>query len=245
MPRSFFTGAALFAAGLSCIGCIDASKRLESSAGSPQESAAALAKACPKGTRPAADGLIDDFEDNDNKLNKLGGRDGDWFTAKDPNGSTIEPSPFKMTEGGYGGSKYAAHVFGQTSSDNGAWGAQLGATFVGAGAYDASVYGGISFKAKVGEHSGKKVRFKVADVNTHPDGGVCKSCWNHFGKDLSLTTEWTEYKLPFSEMTQEKGWGEVQKALVVGKLIALNWSIGPNQLYDLWIDDLAFFECAD
>ena len=121
MHVSSLTGAALLAAGLSCIACIDASKRVESSsAGSPQEAAAALAKACPKGTRPAADGLIDDFEDNDNKLNKLGGRDGDWFTAKDPNGSTIEPSPFKMSKDGAGGSKYAAHVFGQTSSDNGA-----------------------------------------------------------------------------------------------------------------------------
>jgi hypothetical protein len=59
-----------------------------------------------------------------------------------------------------------------------------------------------------------------------------------------LTTEWAEYKIPFSEMTQEKGWGEIQKALVTGKLINLNWAFKPGQLFDLWIDDIAFFECA-
>jgi hypothetical protein len=247
MFRASSISAVLLAASLSCVACIDASKRLASGGNdvaSPQEQAAALVKACPKGTQPAADGLIDDLEDNDNKVAKLGGRDGDWFTSVDPNGSTMEPSPFKMTEGGAGGSKYAAHAFGQTSDANGAWGAQLGATFAGAGAYDASVYAGISFKAKIGEHSTKKIRFKVADVNTHPDGGVCKTCWNHFGNDLTLTPEWVEYKLPFSEMTQEKGWGDPQKSITPGKLIAINWSIGPGQLYDLWVDDIAFFECA-
>ena len=220
-------------------GCIDASKRLADAPGDSPPS-----KACPNGTRPAADGAVDDAEDGDGELTKLGGRDGYWFTSADTNGSTLEPSPFKMTDdGGAGGSKRAVRIHGQTSGTSGAWGVLIGANMVGTGAYDASPYAGVSFKAKVAAQSAKKVRFKVGDVNTHPDGGVCKSCWNHFGKDLSLSTEWQEYKISFADMAQEGGWGDTVKAFTPGKILSINWSIGPGQNYDLWLDDLAFFEC--
>ncbi len=220
-------------------GCIDASKRV---AAPPPEQAPAP-NACAKGIRPAPDGALDDAEDNDTELTKVGGRDGYWFTSADPNGSTILPTPFKMSDGGAGDSKRAVHVSGQTSATNGAWGVLLGANMVQAGAYDASPYVGIAFKAKVGAHSSNKVRFKVGDVNTHPDGGVCKSCWNHFGKDLTLSSDWQEYRVSFAEMTQEAGWGDKVPAVTPGKLLSINWSIGPGQTYDLWLDDIVFFEC--
>jgi hypothetical protein len=206
---------------------------------------AALApKACAGGTRPAADGVIDDFEDGDNQVSKNADRDGYWFTAHDPNGSTIDPSPFKISDGGAGSPK-GVHIMGHTSGENGAWGSQLGANFSSdsKSVYDASKYAGISFKAKIGGSSTKKVRFKLGDINTHPDGGVCKSCWNLFGKDLTLTNEWQEYKITFAEMKQEPGWGDPQSSVVPSKLFSLNWSIGPGQNFDIWIDDLQFVEC--
>jgi hypothetical protein len=83
----------------------------------------------------------------------------------------------------------------------------------------------------------------VADVNTHPDGGVCKTCWNHFGKDMQFSTEWQEFKVTFAEMKQEAGWGDRYPMITPAKLIALNWSIEPGRTFDVWIDDVQFFEC--
>jgi len=200
-------------------------------------------KACPSGLGPSADGLIDDFEDGDNQLSKTADRGGYWYTSRDPAGSTIDPTPFKVSDGGSGGSRKSLHVYGQTASDPAAWGVQWGASFVQDGVYDGAKYGGFSFKAKVGSNSTKRVRFKVADINTHPDGGICKSCWNSFGKDLDLTTEWKEYRIAYSEMTQEPGWGDPFPAIVPSKLFQINWSIKGGQQFDVWLDDVQFLDC--
>lgn len=202
------------------------------------------AKVCSSaGTRPADDGLIDDFEDNDTQVAKVADRSGYWFTSADPGGSTIDPAPLKPADGGADGSSKALHLSGQTASGSGAWGALWGANLVGDGVYDASMYAGIAFKAKMGGASTNRVRFKVADINTHPDGGVCKNCWNHFGKDIALTPDWKEYKISFAEMKQEAGWGDPYPAVVPSKLFALNWSVGPGQAFDVWIDDVHFLDC--
>jgi hypothetical protein len=36
-----------------------------------------------------------------------------------------------------------------------------------------------------------KLRVKVLDQNTDPDGGVCQQCYNGHGSRLQLTDEWT------------------------------------------------------
>ena len=224
-------------------GCVDASHGVTQCPTGPSDQAGAAAMpTCAHGTKPSDDGLIDDFEGGENQLSKVGGRDGYWFTAHDEKGSTIGPSPLKVTDLVPGPGK-AMHILGQTSGDKDAWGSQLGANFVSAGMYDASKYGGISFRAKVGGKGTKKVRFKVGDVNTHPDGGVCKSCWNLFGKDMTLTGDWQEYKVTFVEMKQEAGWGDRFPAITPSKVMSVNWSFGPGQGFDLWLDDLQFFEC--
>ena len=75
--------------------------------------------------------------------------------------------------------------------------------------YNASKYAGIAFKAKVGSpDSTRNVRLKIADVNTRKDAGICKTCWNHFGKDLAMTPEWKEYRVTFSGAAQAAGWGD-------------------------------------
>lgn len=229
---------------LAATNCIDASQRMAQCPTGPAAGGDTGGPvSCAKGTKPSEDGLIDDFEDDDNQLTKVGGRDGYWFLSHDPNGSTIGPTPLKWVPGGAGGN--AVHVSGQTSGENGAWGSQLGANFLSENGsmYDASKYGGISFKAKIGSNSTKKVRFKVGDVNTHPDGHVCKSCWNLFGKDMNLTADWKEYTVTFAEMKQEAGWGDRFPSITPSKLMSINWSVGPGQAFDLWVDDLKFFEC--
>ncbi len=203
-----------------------------------------VAKVCSAaGTRPADDGLLDDFEDGDTQVSKLADRSGYWFASGDPNGSTIDPKPLTSSDGGAGGSRKALHVEGHTASDSGAWGVLWGANFVGDGVYDASKYAGISFKAKLAGSSTKTVRFKVSDINTHPDGGVCKSCWNHFGTNIDLTPDWKEYKVTFAAMKQEAGWGDRFPAITPSKLFSINWSVGPGQAFDVWIDDVKFLDC--
>lgn len=197
---------------------------------------------CPRGVRPAADGDIDDLEDANTQISKLGGRDGYWWTKKDPNGSTVEMQP---DDGGASGSELALHASGVTVSAGDAWGAGFGANFVSQGLlYDASRYVGISLKMKTGPKSTRKVRFSIGDVNTHKDAGVCSSCWNHFGRDLMLAGDWKEYRILFTDMQQQPDWGSPRPAAIsAGKLVSLDWAIGPGQTYDLWVDELVFLEC--
>jgi hypothetical protein len=220
-----------------CVGCLDASKQAMCPAGPNAP------KACVSGSRPAEDGLLDDFEDGATQLAKIADRGGYWFTSHDPNGSVIDPMPFAISDPGAGSSEKSLHVFGHTSADNGAWGVLVGANFVEQGFYDASKYAGISFKAKTAGSGTKSARFNVADVNTHPDGGVCKNCWNHFGKDLDLTTDWQEYKFSFAELAQQSGWGDRYPTITPSKVIAFSWAIGPGRPFDLWVDDVRFIDC--
>jgi endoglucanase len=203
-------------------------------------------KRCPAGTKPAADGLIDDFEDGNTQLLLAGDRDGYWYTAHDPVGSTVEPRPLKPEAGGADGGK-ALHVWGQTAAGaaDAAWGMEVGAKFLNTSVlYDAAKYGGISFKAKVGEKSTRSFRFNIGDVNTHKDAELCTSCWNHFGKDLGLTGEWKEYVLTFAGAAQAPGWGDPRPAAIVPeKLVSMVWKTSGEQAYDLWIDDVRFVEC--
>lgn len=225
-------------------GCIGVSQKRRDAVTPASGKGASLVERCPHGVRPATDGDLDDFEDADEKLSQIGGRSGYWWTKKDPMGSTVT---WGMEDGGADGSEVALHASGITASGTGPdnWGAGIGANFVSAGLfYDASKYAGIAFKAKVGMQSTRLVRFKVGDVNTHPDAGVCTSCWNHFGKDLVLTSAWKQYTILFSSVAQEPGWGDPRPPSVSpSKLVSIDWTIGPGQSYDLWIDDLVLLTC--
>jgi endoglucanase len=113
------------------------------------------------------------------------------------------------------------------------------------GPYDASKYGGISFWAKRGANTTPKVRYKIPDIATDPDGAICSACYNDFGIDLKLTEEWTQYIVLFSSMKQEKGWGAPHPGHVDNKqMFALQFQVNDKgQSYDVWVDDLAFTGC--
>jgi endoglucanase len=114
------------------------------------------------------------------------------------------------------------------------------------GPYDATNYTGISFYAKVGSKSTRTVRLKLPDVNTDPDGRVCKECFNDFGADLTLTDEWKKYTIPFAAMKQMKDWGDpnppaVNRAMVFG----VQWQFNDTGVdYDLWIDSVRLTGCT-
>lgn len=228
------------------------------SASSPS-GAASEGPGTPSSTGPGAkkcgpDGLVDDCEDNDNKVSVVKGRAGYWYTFGDKAGSTITPplgGTFPMSAGGAAGSAYAAHISGKIGTASIVY-TGVGFNFVDPkGIYDASAYKGISFWAKVGSKSTTKVRLKVPDIDTDPTGKVCgkngtdEGCFNDFGKDLELTTKWTQYTITFADMQQGQGWGDPRPpAINPAKLYGVQWQVNTKGAdYDLWIDDVQFTGC--
>ncbi len=247
MQKIALWGAALI--GLSSTACIGVSQSqgssgARSSAGPTPFKADKSLQICKNGVRVASDGLIDDFEDGNTQLMVIAGRDGYWWKAHDPNGSTIGPEDSTPVPQGVNGS-LGMYMTGQTSSEEGAWGVNFGANFKSEKeTYDASKYAGITFKAKVGPNSTKKIRFKVSDVNTHEDLGVCTSCWNHFGKDFTLSEEYKEYTALFSELRQMPGWGDPRPpSITPSALYSFDFSIDKSAVFEIWVDDVQFLEC--
>jgi endoglucanase len=195
----------------------------------------------------APEGLIDDGEDGNNQNLPNDNRGGYWYTFRDKKGTTIEPvagedgGTFAMSEGGHG-SQFAARYHGKVGTGAPLF-AGMGMNFVDPKApYDASKYAGISFWAKKAENSTGKVRLKVPDTNTDPEGGVCTECFNDFGGDLNLTTDWKQYIFPWKTMKQMPGWGSPRKPHITpSKIFGIQFQVNvPSANYDIYIDDLKF-----
>jgi hypothetical protein len=200
---------------------------------------------CPRGTYVPKAGLIDDFQDGNTVTAELQGRGGYWYTSADSAGSTIGPEELKPKPDGKDGN-LALYAVGETVSGDPsvAWGVQLGGNFTQGDFYDASQYAGIRFRAKRGAEATPSVRFKVADANTEPAGGNCTACYNHFGQDLSLNAEWTQYDFFFGSMQQRPYWGDPRPASITPKqLYGLNFSVEAGAKFEFWIDDIEFFAC--
>jgi len=211
----------------------------------PATAAAPVAKSCPGATRPAADGLIDDLEDSDTRLAAFGGRSGYWWIAKADHAAVTTPAgAFASSEGGPTGSKRTVHFAGKTDSKD-QWGAAVGVGFLDSGLYDASKYAGVSFKIKSSAPN-LAVRVKLPDVNSHPDGGLCKTdCWNSFGKDFTVGTGWQEVVVLFSELAQQPGWGNPRPpSVTTSKLKNIEWAVNQGVDFDFFVDDIRFIECG-
>ena len=238
----------LLALGWLVSGCIGVSAPKKPGADGPKTVAATtkLVK-CAK-TKPAEDAPIDDFEDGNTQVMRVGGRDGYWWKSVDPKGSKFDPDELKMEEPGAGNSIKALHATGMTVTGDGAYGALFGINFSSnsgeAALYDGSPYAGIAFKAKGDAGKATKVRFKVGDVNTHPDLGVCGTCWNHFGKNIDLTPEWTEHEILFADLKQADGWGSPRPPHIVAeKLYSMDFSFEGGGEFGIWLDDVSFLIC--
>ncbi len=205
---------------------------------------ASVPPSCAHGTKPAADGLIDDLEDGNTLVQPLAGRDGSWWMGKADHATISIPSgELQPSEGGAPGSKLGMHFAGKTNPSD-SWGATLGVTFLKAGFYDASRYAGIAFKIRSAKPN-LDVRLKVLDTNTHPDGGACaKECWNAFGRELILGTEWRDVTLMWSELTQQSDWGDPRPPMVeASKIKDVEWQIWPATEFDIWVNDVRFLAC--
>ena len=193
-----------------------------------------------------ASGAIDDFEDNNSQILPHDGRGGYWYTYSDNVGTTVTPEDeFVPSAGGAAGSAKAARISGKTGDRKNVW-AGVAFPFTNPkGPYDASKYKGISFWARRGDKSTSNVYLRVPDVNTTPDGGVCKDCFNDFGANVELTPSWRKYTFSFDMLKQERGWGEPRPHIVASKIYELQWQIKTRNVdFDVWIDDVRFVGCG-
>jgi hypothetical protein len=200
---------------------------------------------CAHGTKAAEGGLIDDLEDGNALAAPFDGRNGSWFVGKAEHATIEIPNgAAKPSAGGAPGSKHGMHFAGKTDTSD-PWGAAVGVNLLANGGfYDASKYAGIAFKIKSAK-PGLDVRLKLLDANTHPDGGQCsKECFNAFGRELILGTEWQDVSLMWSELTQQSDWGNPRPPMIAAnKLKDVEWQIWPGNDFDIWIDDVHFIAC--
>jgi endoglucanase len=220
--------------------------------------AAAAGGCVPPGARPAnaqgvplkecgPDGVIDDFEDNNNQISVIGDRGGYWYTYADKDGSTVWPEQgdnggtFTVVEGGHD-SKYAVNVKGRLAGKANTY-AAMGLNFLDPKQpYDASHYEGITFFAKRGAGSTSKMWVKLPDGNTDPDGAICSACFNDYSVTVTLGEQWQRVVIPFRDLRQEPDWGAPRKPHVdASKLYAIHFeSKSSGAEFDFWVDDIAF-----
>jgi endoglucanase len=212
----------------------------------------------PFGTRPESDkppsykgcgpdGLIDDYEDNNNQITVFEDRGGYYYTYADKLGSKIWPEQgdnggtFTISEGG-NGSKYAINMKGKLANASVVY-AGMGLDFRDPKeAFDASRFEGITFFAKRGSGSTAKLFAKLPDGNTDPTGEVCSACYNDFNAELNLGEQWKRYVLPFRDLRQEGTWGAPRRPHIDrSKLFAIHWEVKTSGAdFDIWVDDVAF-----
>lgn len=194
---------------------------------------------------PASDvALLDDFEDNDDRLFKGFQREGWWFSAADDSGGTIVPEqgkfrPEPLPPGeATGDNRYAAHFAASGFKD---WGAVWGSTlsFADGGIrcpWNGSRFAALRFRAK---GSGTvSVRFAMPETLAKEFGGQCESrCYDFHARKIALSDAWTEHVLRFDRL-QQGGWGaEVRfdPRTLLGVQFAIDGSSAP---VDFWVDDL-------
>jgi hypothetical protein len=226
-------------------------------AGTGGAPAALTACPTPNFSGTATDLLIDDVEDGDNLINKIGQRAGVWYTFLDTFGvSTITPAKgVTLTPGTtdcHGASKGCVIISGVTDiTDEVAMTypfAGVGFDFVNATKscpYDASAYTGVKFWARGDVQI--RVKVNVATTTDAGGGGTCMpvttptamGCNDAHGTSEILSPTWTEYTVPFATVTQE-GWGVVG-AMDKTTLLALQFQIPPGQTFNAAFDDITFY----
>jgi len=158
-----------------------------------------------------------------------------------------------------GTSTYAARTFGKGFNDpTGGW-ASMTMNFVSApynpgadasddageagippDAYDASAYQGIVFWARRAEGAQPTMRVTLATLQTIPKGGICKICYDSFGKNIALSTDWTFYRIAFSDLRQ-RGFGDRVESFDAEHVFIVSFDFVGPAAFDLWVDDLAFY----
>lgn len=198
-----------------------------------REGFAPHAPAVAKASQPCQDLTLDDFEDGDVSASLPGLGTSNWHSYHDRHGSTLLPEG-DLVATRSDDSKYAAHISGTLAAKRFTWGGVALQPSDRGSPFDLSPWRQVCFRVR----GSGEMRFDVADVNTTPEGGVCRRCYDNFGANLTLSEGWTEHCVPFDSLSQ-LGWGVPQGELTPSKVVELRWSMQtPNSAYDLWLDDV-------
>jgi hypothetical protein len=195
--------------------------------------------------------MIDDMEDGDAQILWTEGRAGGWYafnSAPDP-----DPAQFPPVEGPWSMTKLSvprATPVGATSFVGAHCVASASKAHAGCGfdlknwnglrsPYDASLYGGITFWAKLGAGEvATLIQVRLRDANTDVQGGRCaKPCESHYAAYVSVTSEWKEFRIAWSELETP---ASAVSALLVNAIYAIEFAAAYDTPMDLMVDDVAF-----
>lgn len=188
--------------------------------------------------------LLDDFEDDNAAGEVTDDRAPMWYLFDDESGGVLLPEKIKgvpLPEEDQDARPGSAQALFVSVSGFTAWGAGVGIDFVNPkAAYDASAYAGIRFFAKATSED-KTLRFNVSQVATDSSQTQCEVCDDHYGRTITLTDEWKEYRLLFSELKRE-GWGKPAVALDLKELLGLMFLVKNGKSVDFWLDDISLMK---
>jgi len=186
------------------------------------------------------------MENPDPYILAMDGRVGYWSLANDGTKGTQTPIPMTMSQilpSPRGSSTYALHTTAMGYTLNGAQvDVDLNRKAAVRATYDASPYVAIHFWAKAAA-TNPALHVAMPDIHTDPSGATCavkpQQCYAHFAADRTLTTDWAEYTVAFSDLNQ-LGWGmNGNITFDAAQMYAINFSWDTRAM-DLWVDDLAF-----
>jgi len=179
---------------------------------------------------PLAEAFVDDFE----STTRFPG----WYSFADTPAANY--TAIARAAGGAISTGMAGHVSatGVKAPTAGGFGAGFGFSMkdgqmrcAGIAAFD-----GVSFWAKgtAGANNALTFQAVLAATQAVKDGGDCTaSCYNHPAKAVTLTSEWKQYTVKWTELA-----GTHQ---VNGVILGLNW-ITPGPDFDIWVDEVTLFK---
>jgi hypothetical protein len=192
--------------------------------------------------------VIDNMEAATGLICQGSGRIGHWFAYNDQLTGTVQTPPRLVAptrpdpiQPARGTSAYAMHTYGTFSSFLG-----LGTSLNGSlsdtpeipRTYDMSGYTGISFYAK---GTPSTIQFIIATSENVPPayGGTCSTATcNSNRKDITLSSSWTFYPIPFNQV------GLGTNPLNLAHVLTINFQAqgtGVSASADFWIDDVQFY----
>jgi hypothetical protein len=207
----------------------------------------------------ASPDIIDDMEDGDGAPCPNPSWGGAWFVSKSANAGPTSPVantvvlPASIPGGGRNGSLKAIHFTGNSLPVQEF--ALIGLSLHDPGPYNASARKGITFWARSAITPARlRVNFPMTDTLDHSlSGGACQAlstarpCNDHYGQVVDLSTDWQQYSIYFSAMTQS-GWG-IQAPLDLAHFLGIEFdysrasALAPSNpsSFDFWIDDMVFY----
>jgi hypothetical protein len=182
--------------------------------------------------------LIDDFEHEDLRLPRNGGRSGFWVIGTEDNGGHADAG---VSDKCAARGRRAGHFTGGAFSS---WGSNWTALLLDqpggkAVPYDATAYTGFSFWAAASTTATAPFSLPVGvtTMDVAWNAGICKKCMDYYRSQVPVGHEWRRFMLRFSELKQD-GSGDPLVALRRDQLVGvIFW---PDRDFDVWIDDLRF-----